>query len=171
MVATTWKDKRLVHFLSTQSNPVGNDTVNRKQRDGTVVQVPSSPVVKSYNNMGAVDRSDQMRGYYSCGRKSKKFWRYLFFFCVDVAIVNAHFIEIQVPNHRTRSQLDFRVELVQDLIRDFRSCTLSVTSSHLEGGHWPIPFSKGRLISFKNISIVDYNYVYQLGLVFMLPSP
>lgn len=38
-VATVWKDKRLFHFLSTQSNPVGNETVNRKQRDGMVIQV------------------------------------------------------------------------------------------------------------------------------------
>ncbi|KAK3754657.1 hypothetical protein QZH41_003873 [Actinostola sp. cb2023] len=139
MVATTWKDKRLVHFLSTQSNPVGNDTVNRKQRDGTVVQVPSSPVVKSYNNnMGAVDRSDQMRGYYSCGRKSKKWWQYLFFFCVDVAIVNAHVIEIQVPNHRTRS---FRLQsgvgpgFDRGLQQPYSFCNIKPF------GGWPLAYS------------------------------
>ena len=30
LVASVWKDTKLVHFLSTQSNPVGNHTVNRK---------------------------------------------------------------------------------------------------------------------------------------------
>ena len=49
LVATAWKDKKVVHFLSTQSNPVGNDTVNHKQRDGTVIQVRSVPVIKCYN--------------------------------------------------------------------------------------------------------------------------
>ena len=39
LVATAWKDKKVVHFLGTQSNPVGNDTVNHKQRDGMVIQV------------------------------------------------------------------------------------------------------------------------------------
>ena len=39
LLATAWKDKKIVHFLSTQSNPVGNDTENCKQRDGTVIRV------------------------------------------------------------------------------------------------------------------------------------
>lgn len=42
LVASVWKDTKLVHFLSTQSNPVGEDTVNRKQKDGTIVQIPSA---------------------------------------------------------------------------------------------------------------------------------
>ena len=37
LVATVWKDKKAVYFLSTQSNPVGNETVSRRQRDGTVM--------------------------------------------------------------------------------------------------------------------------------------
>ena len=48
VVSTVWKDKRIVHFISTQSNPVGDDIVNRKQRNGTIIQVPTVPVVKSY---------------------------------------------------------------------------------------------------------------------------
>ena len=71
--ATAWKDKKVVHFISTQSNPTGNDTVNRKQRDGTIIQVLSVPVVKSYNNsMGGVDLHDQLCGYYAIGTKSRK---------------------------------------------------------------------------------------------------
>lgn len=48
LVATTWKNKKVVCFLSMQCNPVGNDTVNHK-RHGTVIQVQSAPVVKCYN--------------------------------------------------------------------------------------------------------------------------
>ena len=73
VVSTVWKDKRIVHFNSTQSNPVVDNTVNRKQRDGTIIQVPTVPVVKSYNkSMGGVDLRDQMRGYYAIGTKSGK---------------------------------------------------------------------------------------------------
>ena len=73
LVVTVWKDKKPVYFLSTQSNPVGDLQVNRRQRDGSIIQVPSVPAVKSYNNnMGGVDLSDQLRGYYMTGRKSKK---------------------------------------------------------------------------------------------------
>ena len=145
LVATAWKDKKVVNFLSTQSNPVGNETVPRKQRDGTIIQVPSTPVVRSYNkNMGGIDLSDQLRGYYAVGRKSRKWWRYLFWFCVDFSIVNASILETLAPNHSTRKQLAFRLELAKKLIGDFQNRGLSPSSGNLEGGHWPIPFSKGR---------------------------
>ena len=59
-VVTVWKDKKPVYFLSSQSDLVGNDTVGRRQRDGTVIQVPSAPVVKTYNNnTGSIDLNDQ----------------------------------------------------------------------------------------------------------------
>ena len=77
LVATVWKDTKLVSFLSTQSNPVGDETVNRKQRDGSIIQVPTVPVAVSYNkNMGGVDLNDQLRQYYAVGRKSRKRWRF-----------------------------------------------------------------------------------------------
>lgn len=130
--------------MSSQSDPVGNDTVGRRQRDGTVIQVPSAPVVKTYNkNMGGVDLNDQMRGYYMAGRKSKKWWRCLMWFFVDVAIVNAYILEKLSPHHRSRTQLAFRLDLVKSLIGNFSARRLSASSGRLEGGHWPIKFSKG----------------------------
>lgn len=145
IVVTVWKDKKPVYFLSSQSDPVGNDTVGRRQRNGTVIQVPSAPVVKTYNNnMGGVDLSDQMRGYYMAGRKSKKWWRCLMWFFVDVSIVNAYILEKLSPHHRSRTQLAFRLDLVKLLIGNFSARRLSASSGRLEGGHWPIKFSKGR---------------------------
>lgn len=112
LVASVWKDTKLVCFLSTQSNPVGDQTVNRKQHDGTVIQVPTVPAAISYNkNMGGVDLNDQQRNYYAVGRKSRKWWRSLLWFLVDVSIVNAHILETEAENHPTRPQLQFRVEL------------------------------------------------------------
>ena len=70
-------------FLSSQSDPVRNDTV-----------------MKTYNNnMGSVDLNDQTWGYYMAGRKSKKWWRCLTWFFVDVAIVNAYILEKLSPHH------------------------------------------------------------------------
>lgn len=75
LVTSVWKDTKLVSFLSTKSNPVGDDHVNRKQQDGSVIQVPTIPAAVSYNkNMGGVDLNDQHRKYYSVGRKSRKWW-------------------------------------------------------------------------------------------------
>ena len=60
LVASVWKNTKLVHFLSTQSNPVGEHTVNRKQKVRTIIQIPTVPAVVDYNkNMGGVDLSDQ----------------------------------------------------------------------------------------------------------------
>lgn len=145
VIATTWKDKKLVHFISTESNPVGNETVNRKQRDGTIVQVPTVPVVKTYNkSMGGVDLHDQLRGYYALGTKSRKWWRYLFWFCIDLSIVNAFILEQKAIDHRSRTQLKFRVELAKNLIGDFTSRGRTASSGQTEAGHWPITFDKGR---------------------------
>ena len=41
VVASVWMDKKPVTFLSIYSNPEGAETVKRKQRDGTVIDVPS----------------------------------------------------------------------------------------------------------------------------------
>ena len=99
---------------------MGNGTVGRPQCNGTVIQVPSTPVMKTYNNnMGGVDLSDQMQGYYMAGRKSKKWWHCLVWFFVDVAIVNAYILEKLSLHHRSRTQLAFRLDLVKLLIGNF----------------------------------------------------
>ena len=87
---------------------------------------------------------DQLRGYYAIGTKSRKWWRYLFWFCVDVSIVNAFILERKAINHCSRTQLDFRVELAKDLIGEFSSRGRTASAGQLEVGHWSIPFSKGR---------------------------
>ena len=73
IVVTVWKDKKPIYFLSSQSDPD--------------------------NNMGSVDLNDQTWGYYMAGRKSKKWWRCLMWFFVDVAIVNAYILEKLSPHH------------------------------------------------------------------------
>jgi len=127
LVATTWKDKRLVCFLSTYFDPVGNDTVRRKQKDGSTIDLPSCPVVKGYNKyMGGVDLGDQLRGAYSVSNKSRKWWRYLLWFCVDISIVNAYILKSLSPNQTRETQLEFRVELYKNLIGNFTSRSIPV---------------------------------------------
>lgn len=145
LVCCVWKDTRLVYFLSTESSPVGEQTVNRKQKDGTIMDVPTVPSAVCYNaNMGAVDRNDQLRRYYEVGRKSRKWWRYVMWFLVDVSIVNAHILESESPSHTTRSHLQFRLDLAKGLVNGFSSRSLSVAQGSLVRGHWPQKSSKGR---------------------------
>ena len=87
-------------FISTQCDVTGDETVRRKEEDGTYIEVPTIPAVTLYNKyMGGVDRSDQMRQYYETSRWAKKWWRYLFWFCLDVSIVNAHILMQIADNH------------------------------------------------------------------------
>lgn len=79
---------------------MGDDHVNRKQQDGSVIQVPTVPAAVSYNkNMGGVDLNDQHHKYYSVGRISRKWWQYLLWFLIDVSIVNAHILQKEALNH------------------------------------------------------------------------
>jgi hypothetical protein len=145
VVATIWKDKKPVAFVSTQCNVKGQETVRRKQKDGSYIEVPSLPVVTLYNkHMGGVDRSDQLRQYYNTSRRAKKWWRYLFWFLVDVSIVNAHILMQIAPNHPNMTQLLFRVELIKGLINGFSSRKQNITQNNVDGNHWPVEMTKGR---------------------------
>ena len=145
IVATVWKDKKIVSFLSTQCEVRGNETVSRKQKDGTIIQVPTVPVVQLYNKfMGGVDHSDQMRQYYQCSRRAEKWWRYLLWFGLDVCIVNAHILMLEADNFPNFTQLQFRLELVKMLIGNFISRKQHVLDGTVNGNHWPVPMAKGR---------------------------
>ena len=144
-MASVWKDTKLVSFLRTQSNPVGDDRVERKQRDGSIIEVPTVPAAVSYNKkMGGIDLNDQHHKYYSGGRKSRKWWRYILWFLIDVSIVNANILMKEALNHLSLSQIYFRLELAKMLTGDYSSRSLSVSDRRNTDGHWPKAASKGR---------------------------
>lgn len=112
-----WKDKKSVAFINTICNPSETTTVVRKNPDGSRSDVKCPSSVKLYNaNMGGVDLADQKRKMYSCTRKSKKWYMRLFWYLVDIAIVNSHILESESTNHATRPQKDFRLELATQLL-------------------------------------------------------
>ena len=110
-------------MLSTISQPTAAGTVLRKQKDGSQISVPCPQAIISYNEyMGGVDRGDQLRGYYSCRTKSRKFYKYIFYFLLDTAITNAFVLYKHYaasPKHKTIQ--DFRVHLANELIGDYCS--------------------------------------------------
>lgn len=112
-----WKDKKLVAFINTISSPNSVTTVMRKNSDGSRTDVTCPSSVKLYNaNMGGVDLADQKRKLYTCTRKSTKWYMRLFWYLVDMAIVNAHILECESQNETKRSQKDFRLELASHLM-------------------------------------------------------
>ncbi|XP_048577744.1 piggyBac transposable element-derived protein 4-like [Nematostella vectensis] len=145
VVCTIWKDKKAVAFISTQCEAKGIETVNRRQKDGSILKVDSLPVVTLYNKfMGGVDKADQYRQYYEVTRHAQKWWRYLFWFGLDVAVVNAHILMNLAPNHPSLTQLKFRVELARGLINGFSSRKHAVHEGSIQDGHWPMQMTKGR---------------------------
>ena len=87
--ASVWMDNKLVTVMSTNTQPTATGSVLRRQRDRSRTSVPCPEAVISYNsNMGGVDRGDQLRGYYNCRTKSRKFYKYIYFL-LDVSITNA----------------------------------------------------------------------------------
>lgn len=67
------KTKRLFFYLSTNCNPSETINVQRKQKDGTIKDVPSPIIGQMYNKyMFGVDRADQLRINYSTCRKALK---------------------------------------------------------------------------------------------------
>ncbi|XP_069105174.1 piggyBac transposable element-derived protein 2-like [Argopecten irradians] len=126
LVATVWKDKKLVHLMSTTSDPVGDDPVVRRLRGGAMAEFVRPPPVTAYHKyMGGVDRHMQHRAKYPVGIPSKKYWKYFVNFMLEVSVINAFLIYkntpgVQLPSARY-SLLDFRMDLAQQLIGGFSS--------------------------------------------------
>ena len=108
--------------LSTNLSPE-EVTVRRTQKDGSSRDVPCPLAIKVYNRfMGGVDKNDQLRGYYSVRTKSRKSYKYLFWFLFDVAIVNSFILYGLSPAvGRKKTLKEFRVELAHQLIGSYNS--------------------------------------------------
>ncbi|KAK3108956.1 hypothetical protein FSP39_019728 [Pinctada imbricata] len=156
-VATAWHDKRTVTLLSTNVDPTDTTEVQRKQTDGTIINVPCPRVLKIYTQFtNGVDRADQLRSTYSIYRKASKWWKYLFWFMVDVCICNAFILMKESTNHviktktgrtRERTQLEFRIKLAHQLLGDFwgKRKRESIGERQTQGlFHWPIEIDKKR---------------------------
>ena len=130
--------------MSTAAQPMATGSVLRRQKDGTRIAVPCPQSVIEYNtHMGGVDRGDQLRGYYCCRSKSRKFYKYIFHFLLDVAITNAYILQRHyLPGRSKMSVLDFRLQLAKELIANY--CTRrragrggsAIRSLHLR--HFPV---------------------------------
>lgn len=125
LIGSAWLDNKVVTVLSTTSQPVATGTVLRRQKDGRRTPVLCPDSIIAYNqHMGGVDRGDQLRGYYSCRSKSRKFYKYIFYFLLDVAITNA-FVLYKHYHHQPAKCLlavkDFRVLLAKQLIGSYSS--------------------------------------------------
>ena len=120
--------KRLVTILSTNVDPqpelfgpLDERTAKRKAVPENLCIKPA--VISCYNKfMNGVDVNDQYRSYYPVGAQSKKWWKYLAWFFVNISIVNNFILKnLQTDRRRRLKHLDFRLALARQLISTYNS--------------------------------------------------
>ena len=127
VTAVVWQDKRFVLLLSTNSNPQTDGSVTRKTgKDNEETEIACPQAVINYTkHVGGVDVSDNRREYCGVGRSSKKWWKFILHFVLNVCLVKClilYDLTIHPPStaHGNR-QLTFRRNLVRQLIGTFTS--------------------------------------------------
>lgn len=115
-----WQDRRLILMLSTWHNV---DTApHSRWRNGRQEDVEKPDVIRDYTaNMGAVDRSDHYCASYSFTRKTLRWWRKLFFWLVEVCMVNSFLVYKEMQHLRDSRHLQYRNKVIVQLIGDVRN--------------------------------------------------
>ena len=76
-------------------------TVKRRKLDGTRGDVCCPPLLPDYQKFkGGVDRGDQLQSNYNIGRRSHKWWNRIFFYIIEVSILNAYILNSYVQPSR-----------------------------------------------------------------------
>lgn len=124
VTAIKWMDSKPVTLLSSAHDPTVLSEVSRKNKKGERLKVSCPLAIASYNEiMGAVDKFDQLKERYAIGRRSRKWWHRIFYFLIDLAIVNSYIMyKVDHGQDTCQKQLDFRIHLAKQLIgnRSFR---------------------------------------------------
>jgi uncharacterized protein YhbP (UPF0306 family) len=66
--------------------------------------------------MGFVDKADMLKVLYEVNRKSRKWWHRIFWYILDVTVVNAFIIYREQTNDMKTNLMKFRLSLVAGFI-------------------------------------------------------
>jgi len=145
MGALVWRDRKVVHMLSTHISPTKTQRILRQEEKKKTI-VPS--MVLDYNKFkGGVDTVDQMHENYSIGRKSMKWWPRLVWWCIDLCIHNAYILHC-MNSINPMTNLQFREHLMHQLLEKYgqpcrdRGRKRQRSQDSNENQHWPIHVSK-----------------------------
>ena len=120
MLVIKWSDKREVTVLTTihQAGFVGVERRNRHAPGGRENVEKPIAIVEYNHYMGGVDRGDQLLSYYGFAHRTRKWWRRVFFFLLDTAVVNSYILYTEEhPNKKKRmTHEQFRIELANNLL-------------------------------------------------------
>ncbi|KAJ6640514.1 PiggyBac transposable element-derived protein 4 [Pseudolycoriella hygida] len=108
---TKWRDKRDVLSISTAHHP---QLIQAPNRFGELKLKPND-VADYNNNMGGIDRLDQMTAYYSSPRKTIRWYKKVLFHLLDMAVWNSYFLYKKF--HPKSTFLQFRESLIMSMIQ------------------------------------------------------
>jgi hypothetical protein len=125
--SVVWKDKKPVVLLSTHAFSIYFPCmlINTIPRKNGVVRedIMTFPMHFEYTtHMCGANMVDQLRALYSMQNRTYKWWHRIFFFFLDMTIVNIFIIYLAKCKGRSKpsmSHLQFRVELYETLLQQW----------------------------------------------------
>jgi hypothetical protein len=135
LTATVWRDTKVVRFLSTSNDP-SKETRTLRRINGVRTEVTQPTCAAEYSLwMKGVDVFDHLRGVFSVGRRSKKAWKYIWYFLINSAVVNAWLIYKKVSLRNVKmTHTKFRHELALGLMRKHKENTRAPSHKHVHLG-------------------------------------
>ena len=119
LVVMAWFDKRAVYLISTIHHPESTGeqaVVQRCGAEGAHEPVPCPPAESAYQEyMGGVDLADQIWQSFSVIRKSNKAWKKLFYYGLEVCLLNS-FVIFKKVKPDPDDFLCYRSAVVQHLL-------------------------------------------------------
>ena len=115
-----WQDARPVTSTSSCHNPSHTTLVERKRVDGSIINVECPVSIVDYNKyMGGVDRGDQLRKYNHVHVKSRKCYKYIFWYLFEISVLNSFIFSHYSCNIPNSTYLSFGDVLATELIDSY----------------------------------------------------
>jgi hypothetical protein len=109
-----WRDKKIVRMISTGQDHIMIAAPRRHSEDDVIKPLS----VLEYNKHArGIDQGDQMMNLYSVKRKTKKWYKKLFFHLVDMCAYNSYIIYKSF--HPATSYLKYRLDLINCMLERY----------------------------------------------------
>lgn len=159
LLAIKWHDKRDVHMLTTINKDGLGPTKKKDHHTNATIEKPLAVI--DYNaNMGGVDKSDMQIWsnpqnvsihFVDCSRKTKKWYKKVFFHMLDVAVFNAYNM-YRIKNKKKQTLGEFRLRQLIEKYGENLGTGRRTSSNHhpkrLIDRHFSslIPYEKGQSV-------------------------
>ena len=141
-----WQDRRPITFISNFHDPKQIGVANRRNKDGTLDEVPMPQLVQDYNrHMGGCDKNYQMTRLHR-SRRHYRWPRRLFIKFFMWACYNSFVIyvsKLEAADKKPMFYTRYIQKLCIDLIGNYRSTAIRrgqmvpCPQRHTPGNHWP----------------------------------